>query len=68
MERRGRKNGPEEGKIPTASQPPPPVFGFPMGPARSLAVGRPTSQQLYMEAEQQATEGILLFKPTTLLN
>lgn len=54
-------------KIPQHPKSPMPVAGFPMGPAHSLAVGRMASQQLYMEAEQQPTEGIVLFKPTTLL-
>lgn len=54
-------------KIPQHPKSPMPVAGFPMGPAHSLAVGRMASQQLYMEAEQQPTEGIVLFKPTILL-
>lgn len=63
---RGRENGLEQEENPTASQISHACGWLPHGTS-SLAVGRMASQQLYMEAEQQPTEGIVLFKPTTLL-
>lgn len=56
------------GKIPTASQTSHACGWLSRGTSSLISSGKTDISQLYMEAEQQATEGILLFKPATLFN